>query len=346
MIAARDAADTSTPWITVTKYGAGANPVLDGVDQTSTLYGIKLSATGGFKISHLEIKNYRIAGVRGINLSSIGGGVWLDDVSSHDHHNLPGGAVTGEEITTHQGYSIAFGAELLGYPYTFITSSTLDNNDSPFEIGTSTVATGHDILLDGVNANHSHYLQGLIIAAGGRVSVQNATMQNMADLGPGFTDGSASLMYEVVTDGVVKNMSLLNTIKRTTDGTGFDEEGGVTQIGIFDSTITGNDGAAILSSTSGGENNGYFFVDNCTIGNNAKGSASDAIVNLATDNHNGINVTSPQTLIFTRNTITKQTTPAQHFLFASRNNFGQTDTITTWWPNGWMNVTAGDNTVN
>ncbi len=342
MVAARDAADVTTKWITITKYGTGANPILDGVDQSTTNYGIKLGG-GGFKISNLEIKNYRIAGIREVNSSFGSGGVWIDGVSSHDHHNLPGGAVAGEENTTKSGYSISFGVELLGVPYIFISNSTLDNNDSPFELGASVASTGHDIWLDGVNANHSHYLQGLIIAVGGRVAVQNATMNNMADLGPGFSDGSASLMFQQAFDGVVKNMSLLNTIKRGTDGTAFDEEGGVSSILIADSILTGNDGAAILSSTSGGENSGYAFVDNCTIANNAKGSATDTIVNLATDNHIGVNVTSPQTLIFTRSTITKQTSPVQNWLFASRNNFGQTDTITTWWPNG---VLGPDNTIN
>jgi hypothetical protein len=329
--AAYAAADAATNWITVTRYGVGADPVLDGVDQSSTLFGIEMggvgeaTTTGGIKIEHIEGKRFRLSPVH--KESVTGFGIWISGCNLHDNRNIPGGIVA-EYNFNHAGRSVAFGLIVTNTAYTLYDNCTCDTNDAPWINGGGNFALVRDTTCD-----QSYYSQCFLNFATTLVMLRGS-INRMTNLGPGFADGSAGLLTQFSTDTIVRGVSITNTVKRGNDGEAVDMEGAVTNALFQGCTWTGNACSALLDLTTSLGANAGTMIDDCTIGNNGGGYLpAGGIPALARDVH-ADSSTAPTTnrTIYTRNSVTKS---PQNFLFAAQINTGLTDVLqqpTGWWP--------------
>lgn len=319
-------ASASTKRVLVTRYGSGANPVLDGLGTTN--FGVNADGTvSAWKFEHIEVKNYLGPGFW-IDTALLKAGLWLDDVSSHDNRNPTNSPIGNVPLLG--GRYLGAGFWFGNAQYTHISNSTFDNNDCPHLLGGG---DNSGALYENVSANHSQYLHPFIQDATGVVHI-GGVYDHQCD-GPGVNTGSAGMFVKHATDVVFTGVTFQNTAAPfLKDGEGLDIEGGTVNLTIFDCVFADNAGTALsdFNNDGGQPPNQGTKVDNSTFTNNGIGFPANSRANLIFIPEAVQQVTNR--LTFTRCTVVKATSPAQPFLYAWHGYTDPTDVITDNWPNG------------
>lgn len=276
--AAWAAAAAATQWITIGRYGTGANPILDGGGTTdfAIMFGDRLSGTGGWRVRDLEIRNYDRAGIYYENVTGYvaqsaivpldftgpASGVWLHDLSIHDiaRQCTAYGVGTGTDCPVHpQGnrstnnfnwpamgqfyYFVAVGIELMGANYARLENLDLDRCDNPVHMFFGRHWQLRDV--DFVRSwwEHPTFFDANILSIVGMDQYEACYL--------GYPDGSAGIFIAVMTD-VLLQSSTVRGVRRPTspisgtqtpDGVDVDFEADVDRAVIDSCTLGGLDAA-------------------------------------------------------------------------------------------------------
>lgn len=282
--AAWTAAQAGTQWITIGRYGAGADPILDGGGTTdSAIYSPMLYAKGGWRIRNLEIRNYTASGVFFYSKSHTSvvdelyrgatDGFWAHDLNIHDVKisGLPN-ANPAINLPGHASF-VATGIVSFGLNYSRVEDVILDDTDLPFYLG-----FGQYLRVDQVTSPHS-YWQHAELSANYRASMTNSVFDDQCNLG--YTHGTAGFfsghMHQFLAQGntfsgTTRPVSPLDGLQ-VPDGVGYDLETRH-QHAVFDgNTLSSNAGAAWLVLASyalgpvGGASGANVWSRNIAVGN-------------------------------------------------------------------------------
>lgn len=340
LLAARNAARSSSQWITIGSYGTGAAPILDGT--ATTMIGIDLSGPsrqylGGWKIDNIEVKNYIWTGIRASN-STQGAkrGIWV--TSTVSVHNITGYVFNTTPPYTYGGvvgsyFFMPSALDVTGVANIDI-SGTYNNNDMPV------LASACDkSVIDGVIAVSSNY-NSMYFDLGSTTLFQNNTLDGMCN-GPGLVTGSTGIIYSNASDIIVYNNEIKNIPVRHQDGSAVDFEASILK-GLFLANNFHDNGDAPIELLANPGSEQWTMIVGNTLTNNGIGYTANT-------HAAGVfyNYASPDTLdhiIFVNNTITRPTSPQQSHIFSSRNvTFADGPTIGTLWTNN--PIFGPDNTV-
>ena len=329
-VAARNAAQVASLWNEIGRYGAGADPKIDGAGAASFGIDFGVRYFGGWKVNRLEVTNCVGTGVHVEAFEGWRRGLWITQCSLHDNNNPTGALVPGYGFNT-GGRTIATGWLATGVVQVFVDNCTENNNDSPHLIA------GNDQVLDTLSAVDSQYLQSYH-EFGSRIVSIGCTWDHMCN-GPGIASGSAGVLCSVTTDCIFVNCTIRRTVLHGADGVGIDFEGQNVRPRLFGCTIgdatpaNSNAGSAILDFNNGGVNSGL-KVDSCIFDNNGIGFPVNSNPTLARSPTGG----TTDDAIFTNCQVHKPVNPpapvTQPFLFAEGHNTVPTDVIAVHWPNG------------
>lgn len=320
LYAAHRAAQPASAWIKFSRYGAGANPILDG---TSTInFGIDLSGGsalygGAWEILDVDVKNYLVAAIRAETNTVAPNGIWIHSstpgASSIDHiTGVSFNASTHTLTTPIPGYThhfTALGIDCVNVPYTFIEGYNVTNTDTPWYNGGSNYSGVYQM-----NATHSYYLHPYTTFCT-RSFVKSCVMDDMCNIG--IPSGKAGYIFSVNTDAIFDSNEIKNGL-----GNAFDSEGQNVNARLWNNNFHDYGSAACLDASTGGANTGTMFVLN-TITHCA---------NVGTDTAPNFIQTSPGTLttdhlLCVQNTIVKSVNQAFVFSAASYPST-KTNTIT------------------
>lgn len=265
-------AAAASSWITVGRYGVGANPILDGGGTQDV--GVKLdrSGLGGWRVRDLEIRNFDRVGIDYENQAGFtaqtaivpldftgpASGVWLHDLSIHDismgHGTCPAQCPpAGQVQLTGYYYFVAAGTELVGTNYTRVEDVAFSNTDVPWH-----QFYGRHWMYRDITSSVSYWEHSVEMYMN---YVSNRNLQVASSCSMGYPTGSAGLFLAVGTDVSVLDSTITGTpsgqpspINGVTvpDGVGIDFEADIDN-GLVDSCVIGgagalaNDGAALLA---------------------------------------------------------------------------------------------------
>lgn len=333
ILAGHAAAQASSSWITFGRYGAGANPILDG--NVTANFAIDLSGSdrhqnSGWKIIDIDVKNYLVSAIRAEGSST---GFWITA-------STPGGATirditgVGFNATTHTlntpipGYDhfTALGIDLNGAKYACVENYNVINTDTPwFVIG------ANDSLVRSMTATTSYYLHPYFGVSLSRQLCKSCIIDTMCTVG--LASGRAGVIIASSIDVI-----FLGTEIKNCRGDSIDLEGHCDKTSIFACNVHDGEAAAILENSNTGQNTGTMIVGN-TFANSPTCTTCDSGVPCLVQTGGGSQITADH-MLWVQNTITKHTGHA--FLFAGGDHTGPTNTITDWITQG---IFGADNSV-
>lgn len=301
--AAWTAADASaaTKWIRIGKYGAGADPVLDGGGTVESGIYFARPSMAGWEISDLEFTGYTRAGISLANLtySKIGtenpnelylgavDGLWVHDVAMTD---IALAGLPADPPIDLAGYNRGFatGITVLGVNYVRIEDCSLEDTDLPFYVG-----SGQQHRFNNITSTSSWW-QHAELAAAYRVSMTSCSFTNQCSLG--YPHGSAGFFSSHMHQYLVSGCTFSGTTRpdpnglggaKTPDGVGYDLETRHKHAVFDQNTLTGNAGEAFLVLHSyavgpiSADSDANIWSRNVMDDNAADGSVSIARVALA-----------------------------------------------------------------
>ena len=229
------AAQSGTLWVTVGRYGSGANPILDGGGSVaSAIYFPMLTTQGAWRFRDLEIRNYTAGGIfyypkshttvtdelyRGAT-----NGFWAHDLNIHDV--ALAGLPDANPANNIPGYVsfVATGIVAFGVNYVRVEDTIFDDTDLPFYIG-----FGQYQRLEQITSPHSHW-QHAELSAGYRVAMTNSSFLDQCNLGyhhgtAGFFSGHMNqyLCQGCTFSDTTRPISPINGLQAP-DGVGYDLE--------------------------------------------------------------------------------------------------------------------------
>lgn len=323
VLAGHAAAQGASSWITFGRYGAGANPIIDGT--ATQQWGLDLSGSdqhygGGWKIIDVDIKNCLVAGIRAEAAAATRfqrPGLWVtaSSVGGATISAITGVAFNG---TTHtldtpiSGYShfTATGIDTTQTQYTFIENYNITNTDTPWYC-----VTCNDSVSKSITATHSYYLHPYVASFSTRIVCKDCIVDDMCNIG--LASGRAGVFAGTSTDAIFDGLE-----SRNASGNAVDMEGALVNCTFFSCNLHDYSQAAFLDNSNTGQNVGTMIVD-CTI-NHCANVGTDTIANVIQTNPN---VLGTDHLICARNTIVKSVN--QTFLFCGPTySTSKTNTIT------------------
>lgn len=332
---AHRAAQPTTQWITIGRYGAGANPIIDG--NNTDQWGFDLSGSdshyrGGWKIQDIDFKNQQVAAIRAeTNAPSVSNGIWVvsstPGVAAIDH--ITGVAFNSSTHTLNTpipGYThfTALGIDVVNVPYTFVEGYTVTNTDTPWLMGGTSDTVNYQL-----TATHSYYLHPYLEFAT-RGLVKNVTTEDMCNIG--IPSGKAGYIFSVNTDAIADTVEIKNAT-----GNAFDMEGQNVNSSFFGVNFHDYGDACFLDMSNGGANTGTMMV-NSTF-NHCANTGTDTKANLIQTNP--LTLTTDHMIVY-GNTITKSVN--QGFLFSGPTySTSKTNTLTDLVTQGTFSLS---NTVN
>lgn len=284
-------------WITVTSYGAGAKPIIDGSSNTIET-GVKFTRTeddDAWKFLGLSFTNQKLVGIDAERATKTNrNGLWIENC---DFSGITGATVatscgngsTRDQCFRNPGYDIVFSFGIAAHLTDNVTikSCTFDSCDAPLGI-----VAGSTQLVDTITVTNSlksgpafagqtknQAYWNAPLSANGIAQVgltfQNFTIDHTGDMtGGGVSFGVAGIQFQGVTTGIIQNGSVAHTGNTlfSVDMVGVDYEGSTTNVTVSNVNIHDNQGSAFLFNQSqvlNGVNDTGSVIDSCTINNNA-----------------------------------------------------------------------------
>ena len=273
---ARDAANASSTWITLGKYGAGANPLIKPAPMQQTAIGIDRASTGGWKIQNVDIRGGLIAGIHQYpTFGTSAKGLWIEGCTIT--------AVTGMgPESPPPPYVNIFSAGIAAtmVDYVFIVGGEINACDMP-----AWVCGAHGGMVDSANWHHSVLDHPMFLWAqpiwsnqtpGKRLTdvlISNTTIDHLCTTG--YKNGAAGFFLGAVTRVVFSNTTITNTVRNATipDGIAIDFEYNCIDVAVLNCNIATNANAVFLMFENpvtvvlpptgyGATNSGTIVVDN------------------------------------------------------------------------------------
>lgn len=263
LVDAHAAADAASNWITVTSYGAGANPKIAPGGGASTHFAVYLphtSFTGGWKFVNIDMRDAYCSGFD-CELSSIQG-LMLEGCTLGPNGGMSRGA-NGQTFPV-GGYDwyCSTGCHILG-SYVYVKDCTFPTNDVAFGVR----AGSYNLVLNPQASNsiiNSAYFDfnSYSMVKGGRISYTGTT---------GYSLGTSGLIIAgtdyVIFDGVEVDHTT-NPVNNV-DGVAIDLENTAKHTSIFGCNLHDNaDGAFLCNNSS--VTQGTYVVDNTMTNNGLK----------------------------------------------------------------------------
>jgi hypothetical protein len=274
MRAAHAAANAASTWITVGRYGAGADPIIDGNSVAQCCIRFGTLYAGGWKITSLVCKNATVANID-CEPSSIAQGLWIDVPSLTGAGGMPlPGAADGNYTTPMvPGFSNAWacGTCVKNVNYVYIKSGDTSSCDTP-----GMFFTCSDVMVDTPNMSNCRY-QSLWFLGASRCLINGGVITTM--MTQGWPRGTASVALVSTTDFVYAGTEISHTTQPNgeADGTGSDHESTQHITAYLGCHIHHNSGPA-FEILVGNTSTGTVLAD-CTFDNNGTHNpATDAII--------------------------------------------------------------------
>lgn len=342
---ARDAADSSSTWITVGKYSTGANPVIAPAQAQQVAISIDRASTGGWKIQNVNINGGLIAGIHQYpTFGTSANGLWIEGCT------ITGVTGMGPESPPYPYVHIfSSGIATTMVNYVFIVGGEINACDSP-----AWVSGAHVTMVDAANWHHSVLDHPMFLwcqpiwsgqTPGVRLTdllIRNTTIDHMCTTG--YKQGAAGLFLGAVTRVVIYNSTISNTIRNTNipDGIGIDFEYNCIDVALLSSNVHDNANAVFLMFQNPVAvvlpPTGYGNLDSGTI------VADNTFSNNGTFNPTGFPAlvratgTSQDKIVWARNTITRAAPTQKLFSDANQIPGNLTDTPQATWFFGADNV--------
>ncbi len=263
--AAWTAAQAGTSWITIGRYGTGANPILDGGSSSACAIYFTRPSQGGWRIRDLEIRNYTAAGIAFSNHTADAtglldvaetyranvNGLWIHDCSIHDitvGHGASPPWPNADATIFISGFDRPFatGISVLGVNYARVEDCTVNDTDMPLYM-----TTGQHHRVDQFTSTRSWWSH-TAFAACYRGSFTNSSLTNQCETG--YPDGSAALFLSHNHQFLVQGCTLSNTPRPVSpisgtqipDGAGIDFETRQKHTVVDSCTLADNAGSALM----------------------------------------------------------------------------------------------------
>lgn len=352
-IAALQAANAASSWITFSSYGSGAKPILDGGSSLNAGIHPDTSAiTGGIAVRGLKIQNFLVAGIDfTCGAAGIANGFLVDNCELYNNTGMPRPTSSGDVQAQVAGFNETASSGLFVWrcDYVTFTSSYTTYNDTPFLF-----AAAANTYASAITADHARSWQAAIAGIGtgaknvgpstarlaSRGAVQNSTFTNTG-YDHGYYAGTSGFMVAGTFDMLMRDCEIAYTSNAfdatNKDSVGYDVEGANDTTTVLRCNIHDNQGDGFLWTQSsfpglGGVTTGTMVV-NCIINNNSLKSP----VNNAAIAREGA-ATSSDVCPWMGNTVTRAAPAPTQKLWRTGAS-GLTDTTPTPWTFG------SDNTV-
>jgi hypothetical protein len=265
LAAARDAADATSQWIVLERYGTGANPKIAPGGAATT--ALRLTGTGGWKRIGVDLGGATTYGFRSESLAK---GIWEENCTTD---GIAGGTVN-NPATPYNGTTNAYlptGSCLSNVTYAFSKNCTISNTGGSPRYLTACAYVLDENLISDTSTVQSDYVQfsTTVVRKGGRITGLCAS--------PGYPSGGAGVLWSNSTDVFVFDAELDHNHESppgsTTsgDGVAVDFEDGVVNGTVARCNIHDNADAPILLSKSGGHAlSGTMIVGNTCTNNGLK----------------------------------------------------------------------------
>ncbi len=333
--AANSATDAANWWVTIGRYGTGANPIIDGaVAGVNTLqFGIDLSGAdthyrGGVKIDNVDVRNCLVAGIRAeTGVANSQRGLWVTPGTKVS--DITGVAFNGTTHTLNTpipGYNhfTALGIDVVGVRNACLDGVTITNTDTPYFM-----IFGDEGLARNVTTSHSYYLHPYFGEFAARCVCSGGLSEFMCDIG--IASGRAGMFTAITTDCVIfSGLELSNN-----RGNGLDFEGHLRGATLFACNVHHSESAAFLEFTNTGQNQGTMIVG-CSFSNNPTCTTCDAGVPNLMQTGGGAVITENK-MLWLYNTVVKKSGHVN--LFAGGDHTTPTDDITVWVTQGVFDAT-------
>lgn len=262
MRAAHAAANSASQWVLLTRYGAGADPVIDGNSAVQCCIRFPTDFAGGWKILNVTCKNATVANIDA-EPTALTNGLWVDNAALTGAGGMPlppGGA--GGNAPQVPGFANAWAAgfSIKNVNHVYIKSGDISTCDTP-----GMFFSTNDVMIDTPNMSNCRY-QSLWFLGGSRILVDGGVITTM--MTQGWPNGTASVALVQTTNFVYAGTEISHTTQPNgeADGCGSDHESTAHVTAYLGCHIHHNSGPAfeILAGNSSTQT----VVADCTFDNN------------------------------------------------------------------------------
>lgn len=328
--AGHTASDGSAKYVRVTRYGAGADPIIDGAGLVNACIETDQTSGGGFRIYNLELKRALAAGIHAEAATSSEND-WIESCYIHDIDGMtmpPGGADNTPKVP---GYSNAWPAGICARYVNrlVIKNCTITNTGAPLMLFECS-----KVWVENCSQTQSKYQSVWLLNVNTpkrcrEVLFRGGIVDQIAMLG--WPNGTAAFAFAGSADVMLEGVEISGTAP-SGDGVAIDLESTCGNTTVWKCNIHDNAGAAFLNLV-GTSTAGTIIADNTFTNNGTSDANFPALIRC--DN------TPSDTIIWLRNTTTRRASPAGQKLFAATSHAtpNPTDTPNANWAYG------PDNTV-
>ncbi|MGH7605586.1 MAG: right-handed parallel beta-helix repeat-containing protein [Gemmatimonadaceae bacterium] len=248
--AAFDAADATSAWVRITRYGEGVNPRIAPGGAINVGISIDRSSVGGWKVSDVDVLNCQVSGIDW-EPTAAGVGLWVERcrISNITGMPLPPGGVDNNPRVAgfFNAWAVPVGAEL-------VSNVCLRNNRFETSDAGAFIWWGNDWLIDGNYQDSTKYQPITLI---GNLPYPASSTQRCVLVGNtiykqqalGWPNGTTGLQLVRLLNSVVDNCVITDT-SASGDGTGIDFEAFLDRILVNNCRILNCQGSPIAMVAS------------------------------------------------------------------------------------------------